>query len=60
MGSVFSFAELSILLLVEEIYPCLLSIYYAIINEIYANKPRCLRLGEAIGGFGGQTNFIFT
>ena len=36
--------------LVEEIYLCLLSIYYVIINEICANKPHRLRRSEAVGG----------
>lgn len=30
--------------------------YYVIINEICANKPRRLKRAEAIGGMGGQTN----
>lgn len=44
------------LLLVEEIYICLLSMCYIIINEFCANKPHRLRRVEAMRGKGGQTN----
>ena len=40
----------SILFLVKEICQHWLSIYYVIINEICANKPRRLKRSEAIGG----------
>lgn len=48
----------SIFFLIEEIYPCWLSIYYTIINEICTNKPRRLRRSEAIEGKGGGTNSL--
>lgn len=45
----FSGRGISILLLVEEIYIYLLSVYCTIINEFCANKPHRLRRAGAIG-----------
>ena len=54
-----------VFLLVEEIYQYWLSVYYAVINEIYTNKLHRLRRSEMMGGKGGQTfyeinNYSFT